>query len=418
LRIRPPLPWFISVFLLSTLPVSGQTTPLAEALVSARYTLTVGANGFSGAGARVLANAIDQAQFVAIGEDHLTREIPLFTAHVCDQMSRHGLDAIALEIGTEAARFAQSTLGRPNRVELMEALQRKYPDSIAFVSDKQENDLLEHCFESAKQSGFQVWGLDQEFVGAAGWLIQTMIDSGSGPKTTAALETMQKDERACAADATRSGELTRLYLFTSTDEQIAVARAAIETDGTPGTLRLFNLLAQSRTLYQQHRVDFRASNGARARLLKQNLLRRYIAAATNSNSPPRVLLKFGDTHLYKGFNELHELNLGNLLPELSAAVGGAGSLHILVLGVSGVHAMYGGYGQSFAHAGFVMDQDKQYTWLTPAVKAANQGSWTLYDLRQLRFDRVAELDRDWERVVYGYDLLVLIPQITPADLLE
>jgi hypothetical protein len=80
--------------------------------------------------------------------------------------------------------------------------------------------------------------------------------------------------------------------------------------------------------------------------------------------------------------------------------------------------MYGSYDQSFAHAGFVMDQDKQYTWLTPAVKAANQGSWTLYDLRQLRFDRVAELDRDWERVVYGYDLLVLIPQITPADLLE
>jgi hypothetical protein len=53
-----------------------------------------------------------------------------------------------------------------------------------------------------------------------------------------------------------------------------------------------------------------------------------------------------------------------LLPELSAAVGGAGSLHILVLGVSGVHAMYGSYGQSFTHAGFVMDQDKQYTWLT------------------------------------------------------
>jgi hypothetical protein len=137
------------------LPVSGQTTPLAEALVSARYTLTVGANGFSGAGARVLANAIDQAQFVAIGEDHLTREIPLFTAHVCDQMSRHGLDAIALEIGTEAARFAQSTLGRPNRVELMQALQRKYPDSIAFVSDKQENDL--HRLQWVVQDLFTSW---------------------------------------------------------------------------------------------------------------------------------------------------------------------------------------------------------------------------------------------------------------------
>ena len=59
------------------------------------------------------------------------------------------------------------------------------------------------------------------------------------------------------------------------------------------------------------------------------------------------------------------------------------------------------------YAEFVMDQDTQYRWLTPAVKLANQDSWTLFDLRQLRFGRVAELDRDWERVVYGYDLLVL-----------
>lgn len=54
----------------------------------------------------------------------------------------------------------------------------------------------------------------------------------------------------------------------------------------------------------------------------------------------------------------------------------------------------------------------------PAVKAANQGSRTLYDLRRLRFGHAADLDTNLERVVYGYDLLVLIPQITPADSVE
>ena len=49
-------------------------------------------------------NAIDQAQFIAIGGDHLTREIPLFTSHVCDQMSRHGLDAIARVMSSPTRR--------------------------------------------------------------------------------------------------------------------------------------------------------------------------------------------------------------------------------------------------------------------------------------------------------------------------
>jgi hypothetical protein len=69
-----------------------------------------------------------------------------------------------------------------------------------------------------------------------------------------------------------------------------------------------------------------------------------------------------------------------------------------------------------------MDEDDDYRWLAPAVEARKNisadGPWTLYDLGQLRFGRLAHLDAPWERVVYGYDLLVLIPEITPAELLQ
>jgi hypothetical protein len=94
----------------------------------------------------------------------------------------------------------------------------------------------------------------------------------------------------------------------------------------------------------------------------------------------------------------------------------------MVLGVAGEHATYSNYGQPLKHSAFVLDEDDNYKWLAPAVATRKDvsadGPWTLYDLRQLRFGRVARLDPSWERVAYGYDLLVLIPEITPAELLR
>jgi hypothetical protein len=67
----------VAPFMISFCPLlQGQAVPLAEALAAARYPLTVSNNEFSGAGATVLTTAMDKASVVAIGEDHLTQEIP------------------------------------------------------------------------------------------------------------------------------------------------------------------------------------------------------------------------------------------------------------------------------------------------------------------------------------------------------
>ena len=59
-------------------------------------------------GATVLTTAMDEASFVAIGEGHLTQEIPRFTAAVCDETAPHGLSAMALETSPAAASFVES----------------------------------------------------------------------------------------------------------------------------------------------------------------------------------------------------------------------------------------------------------------------------------------------------------------------
>jgi hypothetical protein len=61
----------LTTVFLSMLCVAPQarSQTLADALAAARYSLKVDSSGFSGTGAHVLTQALDGAQFVAIGED-------------------------------------------------------------------------------------------------------------------------------------------------------------------------------------------------------------------------------------------------------------------------------------------------------------------------------------------------------------
>jgi len=45
-------------------------------------------------------------------------------------------------------------------------------------------------------------------------------------------------------------------------------------------------------------------------------------------------------------------------------------------------------------------------------------SWTLYDLRKLRFLDLGQIDPAMYRLIYGYDLLIIMPAVTPADIIQ
>ena len=125
----------------------------------------------------------------------------------------------------------------------------------------------------------------------------------------------------------------------------------------------------------------------------------------------------GDWHLYRGYNPIPQRDLGNFLAE-QADLSGPPSLHILVVSVEGEHIVYNGYQRPPQHLSGATASFDGYHWLTPAAALANKHSLTLYDLRKLRFGHAADLTPEWTRVIYGYDLLVLLPQVTPADLLH
>ncbi len=361
----------------------------------------------------MLTRAVSDARYVLIGEDHLTREIPNFTADLCRLMAPQGLAALAVEIGPEAAHVVNANLRRPDRRERIGSFMRAHPDSVAFQNGSDESDMAAACAQAAGL-GFQIWGLDQEFFGATGNLLERMASAHPGPLARAAIARLAAAERSATKAALASGSPGQLLIFTITDEQLDDARAAIVADGGKRVRALFAALETTRAIYLAQSSDPYGSNGARARLMKRTLLD-YMNGA-----PPkaRVLFKFGDAHMRKGINGLGQRDLGNFVAERADGEG-AISLHLLVVGMRGTHALYNGVGRQVRLEPFILTDDADFTWLKDAVPTNEAASkdWTLLDLRPLRSRPPSDLPDAWKRIIEGFDMIVVSPIITPSNLL-
>jgi hypothetical protein len=393
-------------------PAQPQST-FEQKLREVRHDLRIEEGKVTGSAAPVLEKAISGAQYVLIGEDHITHEIPQFAAAVCDMMAPRGLTAMAVEAGPQVAKMVAASLGKPDRLSRMVAFTNRYPDSVAFLNVREENDLVEHCAEASHNPKFQLWGLDQELMGSAGWLLDQILATRPGTAATAVLTRMKAEEQKDAAIAKETGDPTKVFLFAASDTQLSEVAAILKREGNAAANELFHELVESHEIYLKNMQGSPESNSQRARLLKQNFRRDFDTAASNSQRQ-RVLFKFGEWHLYKGINPLHERDLGNYIAEMADGRG-ASSLHICILGAKGTHALYGGYSRPMKLEPFVMVEDDDYHWLKPAVDNQVPNAWTLYDLRNLRFQKLGTVDPDMQRVIYGYDLLVIVPEFTPAN---
>jgi hypothetical protein len=400
----------------SSVETSQSQSAFEQKLREVRFDLHIQNGKFSGSAAPLLEGAISNAQYVLIGEDHLTREIPQFAQVVCDVMAPQGLTAMAVEAGPQAAEFVSSLFGRPDRLAQMATLTHQYPASVAFLDVRQENDLAAHCAEVAHRSHFHFWGLDQEFAGSAGWLLDQILATKPGPAASAALHQLKREEQQGASRAKETGDPSKLLLFSVSDSKLNEAAAALQRDGNSVANALFRELIESREIYLKNAQGSPESNAQRARLLKRNF-RNDLDAAGDASQPQRVLFKFGDWHLYKGFNPLQQRDLGNYIAELADGQGTA-SLHICILGAKGTHRLFAGYERPTKLEKFVMDEDPDYRWLKPAIDNQLPNAWTLFDLRKLRFHALHEVDADMQRLIYGYDLLIIVPELTPADPVE
>ncbi len=133
-------------------------------------------------------------------------------------------------------------------------------------------------------------------------------------------------------------------------------------------------------------------------------------------APPKVLLKFGAFHGFRGLNPLGGSGIGNYVAELAEGQG-AESLHILLLAVKGAQPFSPRLGQPAELRPFNLAEQPDFSYMQPMFSNLLPSEWTMFDLRPLRRfvgAPAASTNPAMATLIFGYDLVVLVPEATPS----
>ncbi len=385
---------------------SAQDSTLIRLSSRNRYPLQLSGGQFSGAGWDKIRADVQKSQFVLVGEDHGTAQIPVFTAALAREF-KPALYALEVDpyVAANLTRFAAQP-GQPA------AYLRQYPGALCFATLAEEFELA----RTLRAQQARLVGLDQIFITNAAPIYRQLAEQVQGKAARAYFTRRAAAYQAQGLVGLRA-EPTSFVMVKQAPAAIDSLLALTKTE-SPAVRQLAQDYAASCRIYTS------GSHQARINLMKGNLLRELRPYQTDSSpAVPKMLFKFGAYHLARGGSAVagdEVYDLGNLVQNL-ADVQGQKSLHLLVVGKQG--AKVSGLGLLLAG-----QQPETYTDEIFNAKASlpvkqfmdqMQGSsWAVFDLRPLRQafseDRLQVPGREMQRVITGYDYLVVIPETTAS----
>lgn len=382
-----------------------------DALAKHEYKLELKDGALAGPGADILKAAIDSANFVGLGEDHGIAQIPAFDAAVCKELAPHGFKHLALEVGPSVAAELEADAKAEGGAKRLAAFDKANPETVAFYTWREEFDFLRAC-------PLHVYGIDQELMGSPVYVLPKVLATKPGPKATAALQQLIKEEATAHAAAAKSGSFGDLWLMSAKQATLDAAKTALAADGSAEAQKLFASLLESRDIYlgQGSKDTAYASNRHRAKLMKGLLLDDIGAAAKADGAFPKMIVKLGGYHLYRGNNPLRSSEVGNMIGE-AAEAHRVDAVNILVLGLHGQQLAMVGPGKPAQPQKLDFVHDPDWKFMAPLARDAEKlGAYSLFDLRALRpaFGSLKVGDAELERLVFGYDFVVIVRDPTAS----
>ncbi len=282
---------FITLLLAAPLPGQTPASDFTDRLSKNRYQLTIENGRLSGTGLPVLKSALDDAQFVMVGEDHGIAQIPAFYAGLCELVGPTSFHTVAIETGPLVARELEQWVQQGDGRKQLLAFEKRFPESVAFYNWSEEYDLLSHCAGTTTGGQFHLWGLDQELMGAPRLLLARILERHPGPDAAKeAQRLLQKNDEARAA-AANSGNPGDMFMFSTSDEELNRFRDLLRREANTTTIALIDALIESREIYQKN-MDGRGfeSNRQRALLMKKTFAEDYRAAVQSNPNHPKSCL--------------------------------------------------------------------------------------------------------------------------------
>ena len=265
-----------------------------------------GPESYAGPGWDRLIDEGRRSQFFLIGERHGVHDIALFikAAHR-DLATQAGFTHAALEVGPYSTEFAEQ-LVRSGRGQLANYIgQPGHEFAIPFLFFSEEAALAEQMVQLSPDTEKTLWGLDQEFAGAAPIAIDFLRDRSRTAEQRAAVEAFsaRSSDRPDLIATLASADLEPLEQAFRSDAQATALLAE---------LRFSNEVYAP---FMRRDGAIYSANLARETSIKLNFARQFADAEQRRGSSPKVFLKFGANHAMRGLSGTDVPTLANFLAE-------------------------------------------------------------------------------------------------------
>ena len=384
---------------------------LTNAALEHRLILDFDGKTFSGpAWEQLVAEAAD-AQFFLVGEEHGIAENPKLVGQLFNELSGHGYSTLAIEISPTMAELLDAALADGGLDGLRELFAQPGGEP-AFFGMQEEAEMLVSVRASMPADQQVLWGTDYEVAGDR-QLISLLQKADKPAAAVAALATVAEASAQSWAQYDETGSPEFIFSFAGDPQLVRAVRDAWPNPDSRSAVILNTLektLSVNRLWMQGNAWE---SNNARAHLQRENFLR-YWRAERERGEAPKVVAKYGASHIVRGLSPTAVFDLGTLLPEIAELEGGS-SLSLMVMPgaesmIAGLNPTNWSYEPRPAGGGYIKG-------IKPLMDAAFDDKYTLIDLRALR--PVAgmtrgELGDEVFRVVHGFDMLLILSGSTPS----
>jgi hypothetical protein len=403
---------------------SAQTPPapsfeerLAAKAAESRHAVHFKDGAFSGPGWDLLVKEGQASRFFLVGEEHGVAETPAVVRELFRKLQPAGYRHLALEISPPMATVLDG-LAREGLPKVASFFQ-EYPPGVAFFTLKEEAELLVAARAAVSSKEPVLWGLDYE-VTADRFLFDRMRTKAPAGPAREAVEALYQKSAAAWKTVSETKNPGAFFSFSMTPDILAGVRQAWPDPDAESALAL-DVIGETLAINQLFVTNQNwESNERRAQLNRRNFLRLWneAVAATPEGSAPRVMLKFGASHMIRGRNVTEVFDLGNLASEMAAAEGGK-SFHLLVIGGAGTeHAIFNPMELSYVPAPVDLADEEG---LGSIIGQPFPEGFTLIDLRPLRplfsAARTKKSDPELMRIVHGFDAILVLTGSRPSKML-
>ena len=364
-----------SIYLALSISCLSQEGFTADHFAAHTYSFTIEDGIMAGDGADLLTKAIDGSQFFLLGEYHNDAGISEITAALLPLLAKEGYKHFAVETGPLAAERLEE-LGKSEDVKA--ALNQFYTSHVQLAGDIPIPffDSVEDAefLEIAMKNGYDLWGLDQEYIGSYLFLLEEAWGNSNMPENLRTeYESGQKKLMEAYANV-NDEESSEVYNVILADEFIQGLLDKLDKTACRSCFSASDEMLASCEIYRDWTADLLDNLEGRTDLMKEHFRTYY---QNSTERMPKVFLKMGGMHTARGLTGNADFEMGNLLYEL-AAFNGSHDVNVAFATRYYLDDETGEIGDNL---------DFESTWtenMKPLLSVGDKEVWKIIDLRPLK----------------------------------